>query len=210
MDDGAPGLRLMVYDATQGGRGPLPGLTASWWAGAHLYRALGRLDAWHPAETWADALGWLARVRPDRPIAEIQFWGHGHWGSARVAGEVLDRAALMPAHPHRRRLEAIRARLVPGDGLWWFRTCETFGARAGHDLARAWADFFGARAAGHTFVIGPWQSGLHSLAPGAVPDWPADEGLVAGTPGAPVKAAWSRPGAPHTVTCLAGRVPQGW
>ena len=38
---------------------------------------------------------------------------------------------------------------------------------AGHDFARAWTDFFGSRAAGHTFIIGYWQSGLHTLAPGA-------------------------------------------
>lgn len=43
-------LRLMVFDTT------CRGLTASWWTGARLYGALGRLDASHGAASWDGAL----------------------------------------------------------------------------------------------------------------------------------------------------------
>ena len=201
------GLRLMIYDRTCRGRRFLPGLTHSWLVGGYLYRFLGRIDAFAGASSWAEALEWVGDVAPSRPIREIQFWGHGKWGLARIAREPLDRSALSPGHPHRRRLESVRERMQP-DGLWWFRTCETFGAERGHDFAQAWCEFFGGRAAGHTFIIGPWQSGLHVLRPGDRPHWPVDEGLREGTPSEPKRAFWSRPGAPNTITCLHGTIPE--
>ena len=77
------GLRLMVYDRTcVGARAPV-GLSTAWGAGSVLYRGLGRLDGTFGATSWDDALGWLARFEPSRPIAEIQYWGHGQWGSPR-------------------------------------------------------------------------------------------------------------------------------
>ncbi|HEU4610915.1 MAG TPA: hypothetical protein VFS15_02515 [Kofleriaceae bacterium] len=106
-------------------------------------------------------------------------------------------------------LEAVRERLAP-DALVWFRTCETFGARAGIDFAERLADFFGARVAGHTYIIGFHQSGLHGLAPGARADWSAEEGLAEGSPDEPARARWSRPWHPHTVTALHGEVPAAW
>ena len=199
----------MVYDRTCRGPRLLPGLSHSWWAGGHLYRWLGRIDAVIGASSWGQALAWLAAVEPHRAIAEVQFWGHGKWGLARIGREPLDRGVLDSGHPYRGRLEAIRERMQP-EGLWWFRTCETFGALPGHDFARAWTDFFGGRAAGHTFIIGPWQSGLHLLRAGAEPHWSISEGLREGDPRAPVRALWSRPGAPNTITCLHGRVPDGY
>ena len=60
--------------------------------------------------------------------------------------------------------------------------------------------FLGCSAAGHTYVIHAWQSGLHVLAPGATPDWSPAEGLRDGTPDAPLEAKSSWPGAPSTVT----------
>lgn len=202
----------MVYDRTARGPGPLPGLGATWWTGARLYRALGRLDGWCGAASWPEALGWLAAIRPGRPIAEIQFWGHGKWGCAMIDRRPLDASALDPAHPAHPALSRIRARMVGPEALWWFRTCETFGAHPGHAFARAWTRFFGCRAAGHTYVIHLAQSGLHSLAPGAEPGWSLDEGLPPGTePGAlPAKAMWSTLSAPNTITCFHGRVPDGF
>jgi hypothetical protein len=202
-------LRLMIYDETCNGRGVLPGLTQSWIAGALLYRGLGRLDAAHGARSWDEALAWLAGHEPGHEIGEIQYWGHGKWGQLYIAREILDVSALSTTSPLRPRLDAIRARMAPG-ASWWFRTCETFGARTGHEFAMAWTDFFERPAAGHTFIIGPWQSGLHSLAPGEVPTWDEAEGIEAGTARAPEKALWSGPGRPNTITCLGGRVPAGW
>lgn len=202
------GLRLLIYDQTDRGRLAV-GLSTAWRAGATLYRGLGRLDAIRGVVDWEQALDWLAGVDADQPIDEIQFWGHGKWGSVMVDRVSLDAAALEPGHLHHRRLCAIRERMAPG-ALWWFRTCETFGADSGHDFARRWTDFFGRRAAGHTYVIGYWQSGLHSLEPGERPGWSAAEGLEEGTAGEPHKALWSRWWEPNTISCLSGAIPAGY
>lgn len=205
------GLRLMVYDRTCAGRWGLPGLTASWRVGSVLYRALGRLDDWRGVASWPEALDWLLARSVEQRIAEIQYWGHGTWGRALVDHESLDVQALAPRHPWRARLDALRERLVPGgEALWWFRTCETFGTARGHAFARAWTRFFGCRAAGHTYVIGPWQSGLHSLAPGEEPSWPVKEGLPPGEEAGARTARMSGPREPNTITCLHGQVPPGF
>jgi hypothetical protein len=204
-------LRLMVFDATwaRGSERSLmqSGLTSSWFAGGALYAALGRLDERTGATSWAQALDWLGSVQPGRPISEIQFWGHGRFGRAFIGSDVLDKDALVPTHRLHDALARVRDRLAP-DALWWFRTCETFGTQAGHEFATSWTRFFRARAAGHTYVIGPWQSGLHSLAPGAVPTWSITEGL--GDDVNRRSALMSSARAPHTITCLHGAVPAGW
>lgn len=201
-------LRLMIFDDTCRGRTGKFGLTHSWVAGALLYGALGRLDATKGFTSWEDALTWIAEFEPKKDIAEIQFWGHGKWGRAMIDRERLDITSLQPNSPHYPTLLKIRARMKP-DSLWWFRTCETFGATIGHEFARAWTDFFGCSAAGHTYIIGPWQSGLHLLKPGAEIDWLATEGLELGTPDAPEKSRWSRFSAPNTISCLRGDIPLG-
>lgn len=191
-------------------RMPSPGLSHAWAVGGGLYSALGRLDDRRGFDNWLDALRWVADYPGDRPIGEIQFWGHGKWGAAKIGCEPLDVDSLAPDHPHHGPLEAIRRRMVRDDGLWWFRTCETFGASAGHRFAQAWTDYFDCRAAGHTYIIGPWQSGLHSLRPGRRPDWSVDEGLAEGSPDEPKQAHWSNRGAPNTITFLHGAVPTGF
>jgi hypothetical protein len=203
-------LRLAVFDRTCVARGVRPGLATAWRAGTVLYRGLGRIDAAFGAASWGEALAWLAAHAPDRPIGEIQYWGHGRWGRVLVADDVLDAQALREAsHALRPRLEAVRERLTP-DALVWMRTCEAFGAARGQDFARRLADFFGVRVAGHTYVIHVLQSGLHGLRPGAKPDWSPREGLAEGTPDAPVRAHESVPGAPRTVTCFTRAVPDEW
>lgn len=202
-------LRLMIYDATCTGSGVLPGLTHSWIAGALLYRGLRRLDGSRGVTSWEEGLSWLADHALEHPIAEVQFWGHGKWGEARVDGERLDERSLLKGHAHEPLLRRLRARLTD-DALFWFRTCETFGADKGHAFARAFTDFLGCDGAGHTFIIGPWQSGLHRLAPGETPHWSADEGIEAGSTAAPERALWSGPRAPNTITCLHGAVPTGY
>lgn len=199
----------MIYDATCTGRGVLPGLTHSWIAGALLYQGLGRLDASRGVTTWEEGLHWLADHQVERPIAEVQFWGHGKWGEARVAGDILDERSLVAGHTHEAALRRVRARLTD-DALFWFRTCETFGAHKGHAFARDFTDYLGCAGAGHTFIIGPWQSGLHRLAPGATPHWSADEGIEEGSAALPTRALWSGRRAPNTITCLHSVVPSGF
>lgn len=198
-------LRLVVYDATQRFKKPL-GLGLSWTLGGPLYRALGRVDAWFGATDFASAFDWLARYPGGREIGEIQYWGHGKWGRVFLARDALDLRIASARHPLRPKLDAVRERLAP-DALIWFRTCETLGARAGRDFAAAVADYSGARIAGHTYVIGYFQSGLHELSPGAAPHWPESEGLARGSAEEPLLALNSAPNEPHTITCLTGRIP---
>jgi hypothetical protein len=187
------------------------GLSTAWGAGSMLYRALGRLDATFGATTWDEALAWLATYEPARPISEIQYWGHGRWGKVLVDADPLDASALRPGHALYPRVEAVRERLVTnGDALVWLRTCEAFGARVGQDFASRLAETFRARVAGHTFIIGPLQSGLHGLHPGHAPDWSADEGIAEGSADAPRRAEISMPGSPRTITCFDGEVPADW
>lgn len=196
-------LRLLIYDdSCRGKHRLLPGLTHSWIAGRLLYTSLGRIDRAFAARDWQKALQWLIDVEPHRPISEIQYWGHGKWGKLFIDGQPLDVSALDPKHPYFPLLTQIRARLTGPQALWWFRTCETFGAEAGHRFAQAWTSFFGCRAAGHTYIIGPWQSGLHCLHPGQKPHWSTHEGLEKGSPATPLKARWSKAGEPNTIFCV--------
>lgn len=200
-------VRLMIYDKTCVGRGGLPGLTHSWIAGALLYRALGRIDLYRGVSSWEEGLSFVADAALERPIAEVQFWGHGKWGEAFVQRDVFDERALLRGHSLEPLLRRVRARLTDENALFWFRTCETFGAQKGHSFASALTDFLGCGAAGHTYIIGPWQSGLHRLQPGEVPQWSEVEGIAEGTAERPTKALWSRRRAPNTISCLHGRVP---
>jgi hypothetical protein len=201
-------LRLIVYDRTCINRFGF-GLSRAWSSGRLLYAALGRCDGAYGAASVDQALNWLAKHRIDRPIGDVQFWSHGKWGRLLIGKESLDRTTLSPGARLNRSLGALRERLAKGARIW-FRACETFGALAGHDFASAFTDFMGCSAAGHTFVIGYWQSGLHSLAPGKRPHWLASEGLVDGSAERPVRAAWSSVRAPNTISCLTNRVPQAW
>lgn len=191
-------MRALVYDRTQAW------LSRTWTAGSVLYRGLDRLDAVCGVASWDEALDWLGAL--PEAIDEIQYWGHGKWGCVMVNGVALSANSL---RTRATQLEAIRERLAP-DALLWFRTCETLGARAGQDLAQRIGDFFGARVAGHTHIIGFHQSGLHGLRPGDRPHWSTTEGLRAGTAERPVRAHGSAPWRTRTITALSGRVPAAW
>ena len=163
----------------------------------------------HGACSFGDAFAWLSQHAREQQIAELQFWGHGRWGRLFIDGESIDRGLLSPSHEHHAGFLRLRERLAPG-ALLWLRTCETFGASAGQDFAAALADASGARVAGHTFVIGFFQSGLHCLGPGMRPSWSASEGLARGTASTPELSLPSGPSEPNTVTCLSGRIPDGF
>jgi hypothetical protein len=202
----------MLFDKTCRGPRLGPGLTHAWGAGSLLYRAMRRLDASFAIERWSDGLDWLvaqSRSR-GRPISQVQYWGHGHRGRAMVDREALDVSALRRSHPLHAKLDILRASLADdGAALWWWRTCETIGGPKGHEFARSFARFLGARVAGHTYVIGVWQSGLHELAPGADPHWSIREGFASGDADDAV-ALPSTPHAPNTIHCLQGTIPRGW
>lgn len=190
----------MVYD-----RNPSAGwfLVLSWRVGAWLYALLGRIDEWYGATSWEDALTWLATVRPQESLDEVQFWSHGKFGNARIGTSLLDAQSVEKGSDLYEPLVAVRMRM-PSLSLWWFRTCSTYGTPVGMHFARVFTDFIGCKTAGHTYIIGPFQSGLHSLEPGQEPSWSSDEGVEAGRP------LWSKPHLPYTITCFGGRVPKGY
>ena len=175
------GLRVMIYDATWHGSKPDQWfLTTSWILGGLVYRALGRIDAVYGATSWLDAVAWLNAVDQGQEIAEIQYWGHGRWGRVMIGTDQFDARVLDDeTHPMHDDFRAIAARLTPAS-LVWFRTCMTFGTGVGQHFAAACARAFGCRVAGHTYVVGPLQSGLHSLAPGETPSWSVSEGVARG------------------------------
>jgi hypothetical protein len=222
-------LQLMVYDETDIGKRlkelqrlevlpegwdlpdiELPlGLTHTWLAGGHAYRALRHVDTFHGFRVWYRALEWLATVHPEQRIQEIQYWGHGSPGRVWMDGEALTIDSF--DGEYRDVLMAIRDRLAD-DALIWFRTCATFGADRGRAFAYRASNFFGCRVAAHTHNVGLFHGGLRTLVPGKEPDWPRDEGIKLGTPEAPKKMKmsgwwWSQP---RTITCLNADVPRGW
>lgn len=201
------GLRLVVYDATGHGRAAVqPLLTRSWRIGVELYRHYPqdqRADATFGATSWMDAVAWLASVRPGEGIDEIQYWGHGLPGRLFIARDVLTAHALTSS-PLGDDWRAVAARLSPSSLVWW-RTCSAFAGQAGHTLASTMASFFNCRVAGHTYVIGPLQSGLHSVTPSQQPTWSITEGLHADG-----SSLTSTPWAPNTITCLHGAFPSTW
>lgn len=171
-----------------------------------MYAALGRLDHSYGAADWWSALHWLDACSDGHAIAEIQFWGHGKWGKAFIGSDVFSARTLLDGSPLAGVLARLRRRMTP-NASFWFRTCETFGALAGQDFARAFSDAWGCRVAGHTYVIHHWQSGLHAVQPGQRPSWSPEEGLQLGSPAAPKRALQSSPWAPHTVTALTTTLP---
>src|SRR5690606_32670414 len=100
-----------------------------------------------------------------------------------------------------------RDSLAGPDALFWLRCCSAFG-HTGRLFARAAADRLGCRVAGHTHIIGFFQSGTHSVAPGEEPGWDPREG-VRFRDGSPAGALGSAPGAPNTISCLTLGLPAG-
>jgi len=207
-------LRVVLYDDTcrtsrVGGFVAPIGLTHTWIAGSLLYRGRARADLTRGTTSWSEGLRAVVDAPGPETISELQYWGHGKWGRALVRDDVWDRRALDARHALAPLLDALAARLAPNARVW-FRTCETFGGDEGHAFARELSEFLGATVAGHTFIIGPWQSGLHTLAPGAQPTWSTTEGILEGSPARPVRALWSRPDRPNTITCLHDTIPDGY
>jgi hypothetical protein len=199
------GARVLIYDRTFVGARTQWALTTSWIVGSQLYRGMSRLDHAFGVTSVSEALQVLTHVSSRERVREIQFWGHGHWGSFLVGRERVTRDDLREGR-HTDDLRALQ-RNLPDDIFWWFRTCETFGQKKGHEFARSWTDFFGGSAAGHTYVIGPWQSGLHSLRSGESPTWSTSEGVH---PQHHNRGIMSSYGEPNTIHCLQGKVPAHW
>lgn len=195
------GLRVMVYDNTDWASG----LTQSWFAGGKLYRLFRSLDLVKAVTSWKETFEYLSSVEPDKKIDVLQFWGHGTSGRVFINKDPLGGFIVDPKHPLHDGLVALKERLHPGS-LVWFRTCATFNGALGKQFAKDLANFLGCRVAAHTFLIGPFQAGLHSIGPGEEPGWDDSEGLDPKTGG--LKQSW--PFDDKVITCLHGHVPAGW
>jgi len=219
-------LRVVVWDKTDLGRfrpghdgtgGTARvrlGLSPAWWVGARLHAFARRLEgtelfsrgvaSWQEAIQFAVACTSAAQT----PLTELQVWGHGGWGFMDLGPTRLDRAALGAGAALAGPLDQLRD-LLADDAQVWLRCCSAFGGRAGRAFAPALARRLNARVVGHTYVIGALQSGTHSLAAGAYPDWPLEEGVEL-EGGEPVRAKGSGPREPRTIGCLRLDLPAGF
>ena len=183
-------MRVMVYDNSS--QTPEIELADSWQLGGWLYRRFGKLDASRGFSSWAKAIAWL---RDFKYVDEVQFWGHGSPGALWIGRERL----------HVPDLKGLDVR-----NLFWARTCSSFAGYPGQRLAWELAQTLGCRVAGHTYKIGPFQSGLRTLAPTEMASWSPYEGVIKGDSTAPLDTAWSTPWAPRTINCLQSEIPSGW
>jgi hypothetical protein len=203
------GRKLLVYDGTHRKGEVL--LRSAWRTGSSLYRSLNRVDAALGASSWEQAFTWLIREGERDSLDEVQFWGHGTWGNVYIGNDIFCVRSLSQGNPHYDVLTQLRAVLTPNaQSLVWFRTCETFGTHVGQEFATKLAAFLNARVAGHTHVIGVWQSGLQGLRPGQVPHWSPHEGLAEGTPERPLRARGSWPTTKRSLHFLNGVMPDEW
>jgi len=204
--------RARARAATPDGRAlGSPGLSPIWRAGTVLHRLTGAADASLGATSWSEALAWAAdtsRAR-GRPIGSVQIWGHGGWGSMALGKTALDAAALRPDHALAAPIDALRGCLDGPESLFWMRCCSAFGHSIGQRFAEALALRLGCRVAGHTHIIGFFQSGTHSLRPGERAGWPVDEGVLR-EDGRATGARWSTRSAPNTVSCLSLGLPEDY
>ena len=175
----------------------IPGF--SWMVCGQIARQAGRFELGLKAPSWGYAAAMLA-IRADmagKPWDMVQLWSHGVPGHPYMGGD---------KYTAREDKEALRmiGNVMNPKGTVWFRSCAVFSGSVGHDFAQRAAGLLGCRVAGHTFNIGPWQSGLHTLAPGDQPKWSTVEGNRDGTP------LWSAPWEPNTITALQWTIPRGW
>lgn len=219
IDATLPPLRLVIFDATDthrrtlpartpdGAAGVSPGLTPIWHAGAFLHRIARAADDHLAASSWGEALAWIERTSRERgrKVASIQVWGHGGWGWMQLGETRLDSDALRPHHALAPALDALQGCLAGPDALFWLRCCSAFG-HTGRSFAQALSTRLGCKVAGHTHIIGFWQSGTHSLRPGEAPGWDPREG-VRFQSGAATAALWSSAAAPNTISCLSIGLP---
>lgn len=203
-------LRVMLYDSTtlKDGIHPEDALAMSWRLGATLYRLRDDIDYHFGVTDWNEAFDWLIDLAQKNTIGEIQFWCHGSPGRVWLGKNQFNTSLLQDA-TIRQKLLTLRSSFS-SNTLIWFRTCGTFAGESGQKFAKELANFLGCVVAGHTHIIGPFQSGLHTLKYGQEPNWSTEEGLIKDTSGHVTGVVKSSPWKKHTITCLRGSIPKGW
>lgn len=200
-------IRVMFYDKT---RWAGEELVSSWWAGGHVYKFFRKIDICKGVESWEEALDWMLSLDSTKKISMIQFWGHGSPGNVFINGDAINTNVLRSNHPLHLKFQALKKKLTD-QSVIWFRSCTVFQGSKGSFFAKRWAQFFNCKIAGHTFVVGPWQSGLHTLVPDQEPYWPLDEGVAEEGKGWNGSASqMSGPFQTNTIFCLRGDIPTQW
>lgn len=184
------------------------GLTHQWFVGGVLYRALRWVDKTKGFSNWGGALDWVLEQSKNRPIEQIQVWGHGSPGKSWMKREPLHANSVQEG-PHAEKLQEIGRRMTD-NGTIWFRNCSVFCGEKGHEFAKSWSNTLDCRIAAHTYVIHAWQSGLHTISPGEEPSWSTREGIQAGTPDQVLQCKSSFPWAKNTIFMIAAGIPEGW
>lgn len=179
-------------------------LTSSWFAGGLLYKTVRSLDVCVGVDSWQEAFEWLANVEPSKKISMIQFWGHGSPGNVWINGDSINNNIIRKDNQYHELALKIRDRLTD-DAVIWLRGCSIFQGKKGQTFAKRWTKFWGCTVAAHTYIIGPFQSGLYTLEPGQEPYWDEGEGIDEKG-----EAEWSRFWKPRTIFCLRGYIPKGW
>ncbi len=188
-------LDIMIFDNSKWAGEKL---VLSWITGGKLYQMFHGVEHHKGFDNWIEALEWINTVEPDKKINSIQYWGHGSAGMVWMNNSAINSSSIEKDLLLREQLEKLKVRLDK-QSLIWFRTCNTFAGPAGQDFAKKFSKFMGCTVASHTYVIGPWQSGLHTIKPDIEPTWPIEEGL-----------SWSKPWIKNTIFCLTGKIPPNW
>ena len=189
-------MRVTVFDANPGRGLGQAFLKTSWLVGCWLQKLLGLVDDYYGASSWDDALAWLVG-RPE-PISAVQYWGHGSPGTVWLAGKTMPITALSTLKP----------KLKDHTASVWFRCCNVFQGTRGHAFAKQALAALNCRVVAHTYIVGLWQSGGHSVMPlNPVPNWSLEEGTKLKNPWWP---DYLRPWLPNTVFCMTTKIPPNW
>lgn len=203
LDDGK--LDIMIYDSSDWAGKQL---RFSWITGGKFYKLFHSIEHHAGFDNWQEAFEWILSVEPDRKINSIQFWGHGSPGRVWINGDALSIRSLTEQSQHYIMLKKLKDRMAK-DSVIWFRSCNVFSASEGRFFSIAFCQFMQTKIAGHTYIVGPWQSGLHTIKPGQRPSWDLSEGLKK-TEDGKIKKLWSTPWEKNTVFCLNNKIPEGW
>jgi len=182
-------MKVILYDSSPNG-------AVGWsWAIGSFRPGWTRIGAksWDEA---AEAIGSAifeatSKLNGIAKLATLQIWGHGQPGEPLLAGKPMTPAFM-------RRVQVG----VSPTSLVWFRMCSVFFGAKGQAFAERTANELNCRTAGHSHVIGPWQSGLYSLKPGQTPSWAVGNGVWRS-----VKSGWRKQ---RTVFCTNMSFPDGW
>lgn len=189
-------MRVVVFD-----KNPGPGfdqwlLKTCWLLACWFQKLVGWTDDYYGAESWLDAEQWL--IHREETLTSVQYWGHGS------AGVVWLGQKPMPVWT----LTNIRKRLCGPSAVVWFRCCSVFQGAKGQLFAKRALGELDCRVVAHTYSIGLWQPGGHSVRPSQPePSWPVGEGAEL------EGALWPdylRPWLPNTVFCFKTLVPPEW